>query len=155
VPDILLREKGSMREVGKSGERGYVIPSDPKEARRIQDEIERVLVAHQFDEREIFSIKLALEEAIVNAMKHGNQYDRSKRVFIETHITHDRFFVKIMDEGPGFDPGDVPDPMAVENLERPCGRGLLLMRHYMSEVVFIPPGNGVAMSKLRANGVPR
>ena len=155
MPKILLHEKGSMREVGQNGDRGYVIPSDPSEARRVQDDIERALVAHHFDERDIFSIKLALEEALVNAMKHGNQYDRAKRVFIEIHITHERFHVEIKDEGPGFDPGDVPDPMAVENLERPCGRGLLLMRHYMSEVVFLPPGNGVAMSKYRVNGKPR
>jgi serine/threonine-protein kinase RsbW len=56
--------------------------------------------------------------------------------------------VRITDEGPGFDPADVPDPTAVENLERPCGRGLMLMRHYMNEVAYSERGNTVTMSKV-------
>jgi serine/threonine-protein kinase RsbW len=126
-----------------------VIPSDPVEARRVQDDIERALKACLFEDREIFSIKLALEEALVNAIKHGNQMDRSKKVTIAYRVNTERFDIHIADEGKGFDPEDVPDPMAVENLERPCGRGLLLMRHYMSEVSFHPPGNRLSMSKVR------
>ena len=61
----------------------------------------------------------------------------------------------IADEGKGFDPDDVPDPMAPENLERPCGRGLLLMRHYMTEVTYHPPGNRLSMSKVRADNPHR
>ena len=63
-----------------------------------------------------------------------------------------RFEVSITDEGQGFDPGDVPDPTAVENIERPCGRGLMLMRYYMSEVVFHGRGNSVTMAKVLRNG---
>ena len=111
--------------------------------------------AHGFEEKEIFSIKLALEEALVNAIKHGNQMDRAKKVHIRYCVTSERFDADICDQGTGFDPEEVPDPMAVENLERPCGRGLLLMRHYMSEVTFHPPGNRVSMTKFRAaNGKP-
>ena len=102
-----------------------------------------------FDDREIFSIKLALEEALVNAIKHGNQMDRSKKVRISYRVTADRFDIHITDEGKGFDPEDVPDPMAVENLERPCGRGLLLMRSYMTEVVYQDKGRAVRMAKVR------
>ena len=58
----------------------------------------------------------------------------------------------ITDEGSGFDPLDVPDPTAVENLERPCGRGLMLMKHYMSEVDFNERGNSVRMAKVMRNG---
>ena len=126
-----------------------VIGSDPAEARRVQEEIERRLKAQQFTEREIFSIKLALEEALINAIKHGNRFDPAKRVHISYSVRPERFDVRITDEGPGFDPGDVPDPTAVENLERPCGRGLMLMRYYMSEISYNPRGNSVAMSKLR------
>jgi serine/threonine-protein kinase RsbW len=136
------------------GPRVAVIPSDPTEARRIQEDIEAALRRQRFEEREIFSIKLALEEALVNAIKHGNQFDRSKQVHITYRVSAERFEIHITDEGPGFDPDDVPDPMAVENLERPSGRGLLLMRHYMTEVVFDPPGNRLFMCKVRhANGV--
>jgi serine/threonine-protein kinase RsbW len=123
------------------------IASDPAEARRIQEEIEQHLKAHRFNERDVFCIKLALEEALVNAIKHGNQMDRTKKVRISFRVEAEYFEVRIADEGPGFNPGEVPDPVAAENLERPCGRGLLLMRHYMNEVDFVPPGNAVLMKK--------
>jgi serine/threonine-protein kinase RsbW len=127
-----------------------VIPSDLAEARRVQTEIEKALQAHsRFNEHEIFSIKLALEEALVNAIKHGNQMDQSKSVRVQFRVAADRFDIVIADEGPGFDPADVPDPTAPENLERPCGRGLLLMRHYMNEVNYNDRGNTVTMAKWR------
>lgn len=125
-----------------------VIPSDPSEARRVQDEIEQQLVALKVTEQEVFSIRLALEEALVNAMKHGNQMDRSKQVRLAYRFLPDRLEIQITDEGTGFDPEDVPDPTAVENLERPCGRGLMLMRHYMTEVVYNARGNSVRMTKV-------
>ena len=61
-----------------------------------------------------------------------------RKSHISYRVLGDRFEVHISDEGPGFDPTDVPDPTAVENLERPCGRGLMLMRHYMTEVHYTP-----------------
>jgi len=130
-----------------------VIPSDPAQARVVQDRIEQLLVERHLSERDLFGIKLALEEAIVNAMKHGNQMDRNKTVRITYKVEPNRFEVIITDEGPGFDPEDVPDPTEFENLERPCGRGLLLMRHYMSDIRYLGRGNQVIMSKVfRNNG---
>ncbi len=155
---LLGDENGVMRKptqtATQDGARSVVIPSDPAEARRLQDDIEADLKRHCFEEREIFSIRLALEEALVNAIKHGNQLDRNKNVHISYRVCAERFDIRIIDEGPGFDPTDVPDPFADENLERPCGRGLLLMKHYMTEVVFDPPGNRLFMCKVRhcANG---
>jgi serine/threonine-protein kinase RsbW len=140
-----------MGDAGQGHLLDVVIPSDPMEARRVQDDIANYLQQHQFGERDIFSIKLALEEAIINAIKHGNQMDRSKKVRIRYAVEAERFTILIADEGKGFDPTDVPDPIAVENLERPCGRGLLLMRHYMTDVAFHPPGNIVWMSKVRGS----
>ena len=52
-----------------------------------------------------------------------------------------KFAIEIVDEGPGYRPEDIPDPTDPENLDRPCGRGLLLMRHYMTEMAVLPPGN--------------
>jgi serine/threonine-protein kinase RsbW len=130
-----------------------VIPSDPAEARQVQDAIEQLLEATDAPPKDVFSIKLALEEALVNAIKHGNQMDRNKTVRISYSIHADRFEISITDQGPGFDPSDVPDPTAIENLERPCGRGLMLMRHYMSEVAYNERGNSVTMCKqFRTNG---
>src|SRR5580704_3707426 len=117
------------------------IPSDLAEARRIQNLIEEALQASSYSEHDIFAIKLALEEALVNAIKHGNQMDPDKRVYIVYHVTTERFDVRITDEGEGFDPDEVPDPTDPINVERPCGRGLLLMRGFMTEVQYHGKGN--------------
>lgn len=124
-----------------------VIPSDPVEARAVQDRIELSLAASDASERDIFCIKLALEEALVNAIKHGNQLDLSKSVSISYQVLRLSFEIRITDQGPGFDPDDLPDPTAIENLERPCGRGVMLMRHYMSDVEYYPPGNSLRMRR--------
>jgi serine/threonine-protein kinase RsbW len=145
---------GSMSNVGIPYSQDVVIRSDPGEARRIQEDIERLLRTHEFTDHEIFGVKLALEEALVNAIKHGNRFDLEKKVAIAYSVQAERFEVHITDEGGGFDPSEVPDPTAVENLERPCGRGLMLMRYYMSEVSFSANGNSVSMTKLR-NGTPK
>ena len=126
----------------------FDIPSDLDEARRVQATIEAV-VKTAFEEHEAFAIKMAVEEALVNAIKHGNQMDPDKRVHVSYRITPERFDVRITDEGPGFNPEDVPDPTAPENLERPCGRGLLLIRYYMSDVTFQDNGRTIVMHKLR------
>lgn len=131
-----------------------LIRSDPAEARRVQDEIEHLLHARQFNHKDIFGIRLALEEALINAIKHGNQMDRAKTVSISYMLEQERFEIRITDEGAGFDPDDVPNPTEVENIERPCGRGLMLMKHYMTEVSYSPRGNSVRMCKVLRNGKP-
>ena len=133
---------------GKPCSSSVRIASDPAEARRIQQEIEQVLKALNYSEPDIFGIKLAIEEALVNAIKHGNQMDRSKNVHIDYHVRAEEFEIAIADEGPGFSECDVPDPTNPENIERCCGRGLMLMKHYMSEVSFSSAGNSVHMRKL-------
>ena len=115
----------------------------------MQTLIEEALHASRYGEHDIFSIKLALEEALVNAIKHGNQMDPGKSVAVRWWVRPDRFEVRITDEGPGFSPDDVPDPTADENIERPCGRGLHLIRHFMTEVSYQGRGNVVTMAKVR------
>src|SRR4051812_47192971 len=141
------------RELGPPLAHTVVIPSDPAEARRVQEDIEQQLRNAPCQDHDLFSIKLALEEALVNAIKHGNQYDRNKKVHIAYSVLSDRFVIKITDEGDGFDPAEIPDPTAVENLERPCGRGLMLIKHYMTEVNYTERGNSVTMAKVyKVNG---
>jgi len=127
----------------------HLIPTDFEEGRRIQQLIVDELKAHHFGEHDIFGITLALEEAIVNAIKHGNQLDQSKSVRIAYQVADNTLYVRIHDEGHGFNPEDVPDPTLDENLERACGRGLMLMRYYMNEVHFLDRGNVVFMWKRR------
>jgi len=124
------------------------IPSDTGEARKIQDVFEQGLQNLKAPDKDVFCIRLALEEALVNAIKHGNQMDINKKVLIKFTLDADQFEIVITDEGSGFDPNDVPDPTDIENLERPCGRGLMLMRHYMTEVEYNSVGNSVHMKKV-------
>jgi len=148
---VLLPDLSTMKPLSDDDTNSFTdvtISSDPVEARRVQDAIEQALQARRTQDHDVFSIRLALEEALVNAIKHGNQLDRGKKVHISYRFLSDRFEIQITDEGPGFDPSDVPDPTAVENLERPCGRGLMLMRHYMTEVAYGGRGNTVTMCKV-------
>lgn len=140
-----------MRNWRQDGPFELVIASELEQVTHVQDQIAVHLQAHHFDDRDIFGIRLALAEALVNAIKHGNREDRRKKVHIQLHVRDDRVEIRIADEGPGFNPQQVADPLAEENLEQPSGRGLLLMRHYMSEVTYHPPGNRLTMCKVRAN----
>jgi serine/threonine-protein kinase RsbW len=92
-------------------------------------------------------VRLALEEALVNAIKHGNGLDPSKSVRVHCDIQTDRVYVEIEDEGPGFAPEDVPDPTLDENIERPSGRGLMLIRSFMNRVDFNDRGNCIRIEK--------
>jgi serine/threonine-protein kinase RsbW len=126
-----------------------VIDSDTAQGQRIQSDIVTFAQRCQFSEPELFAIRLAVEEALVNAIKHGNGSDPSKKVRIDYCVDTEQVHIRIEDEGPGFNPSDVPDPTDPEYLERPCGRGLMLMRHYMSCVEFSGRGNCVIMLKRR------
>ncbi len=126
------------------------VPSELGEVRRIQGEIREALQSNQFGDRDLFHIELALEEALVNAIKHGNQLDPDKKVFVRYSVIPERFDIRIEDQGDGFCPEDVPDPTAIENLERPCGRGLLMIRSFMSDVTYHGKGNVVTMTKHRS-----
>ena len=84
------------------------IASDPKEAIRLERSIVRQLRNTSFDGREIFGIKLAIEEALVNAIRHGNGLDPAKKVCVEYRVAPERIDIRIRDEGTGYDP--VPRP---------------------------------------------
>jgi serine/threonine-protein kinase RsbW len=99
---------------------------------------------------ERFAVRLALEETLVNALRHGNHENPGLRVRLQFRVTRKRVLMEVRDQGQGFNPNNVPDPLAPENLERSSGRGLLLMRAYMSWVHFSRRGNCVRLCKERA-----
>ncbi len=111
----------------------------------VQREIAEALAHNTYTEFAQFAIRLCMEEAIVNAFRHGNRGAPGKVVQFRCDINHERAEFEVRDEGEGFDPSGVPDPTADENLEIPSGRGLMLMRAYMSEVEHVPPGNALRM----------
>ena len=100
-------------------------------------------------ENEIFGIQLALEECLTNAVKHGNKEDDAKRVHFQCEISGAHFWAQIRDEGGGFRPEQVPDPTEEENLTAVGGRGLLLIRSYMTDVCYNDHGNCVTLLKTR------
>jgi serine/threonine-protein kinase RsbW len=112
--------------------------------------IASILANLGYSSRDRMGLELALEEAIVNGLRHGNDGDPSKRVRVNFRVTRQAVLFDVEDEGPGFDPNRVPDPTLPENLERPSGRGLLLMRTYTTWVRFSARGNRVTLYKCRS-----
>ncbi len=101
-----------------------------------------------------FAVRLGLEEAIANAYKHGNKSDPNKTISAKWCIDEDQAVIWIADCGTGFNPEDVPDPRDDQNLEKPSGRGLLLIRAYMTEVSFNEKGNEIRMIKRKGDKTP-
>ncbi|MBL0921345.1 MAG: ATP-binding protein [Phycisphaerales bacterium] len=98
-----------------------------------------------FPPASLFALRLALEEAMTNAFRHGHQTIPDEPIDLQWRIEPGIAQFTIEDRGPGFTPEDVPDPTLDENLERPSGRGIMLMRAYMTEVRFNERGNRVTM----------
>ena len=95
-----------------------------------------------FDEESVHYMSVAVRESVVNAIKHGNRQDESKRVHVRFTI-HDRALeIQVRDEGSGFDPASIADPLAPENLLKAYGRGIFFMRQFMDEVTHAFPAKG-------------
>jgi serine/threonine-protein kinase RsbW len=126
------------------------IPSRTQAAEQIVDALLAQLAAERWSSRELFGVHLAVEEALVNAIKHGNKEDPSKtvQVLVQTSAAHLR--VEIVDEGAGFDPCQVPDPTTADRLKMPHGRGLMLIHNFMTHVEYKGRGNELVMEKVRS-----
>ena len=104
-------------------------------------EILSELKSRSFSEEDAFAVHLALQEAFMNAIEHGNDMDPSKHVKIDYLVNPDKIEISLTDEGAGFDPQAVPDPRCGKNLYKANGRGLLLIRSYMDVVEYTEQGN--------------
>ena len=139
-------------EDGWAWNQAWEIPSDTTAGRGVLDHLLAQLHEHGWEEDDVFGVHLSVEEALVNAIKHGNRYDPQKSVAVNCWVSPSRMRIEIRDQGEGFNPDDVPDPTADENLELPSGRGLMLMKNFMTEVEFLERGNIVHMEKHRTAG---
>ena len=126
----------------------FVFPSDFARGREVQGRILDEVVRQQYPSDTLFGIKLALEEGLVNAIKHGNKLDPRKQVKVEASVTPAKVEISIEDEGPGFSRSSVPDPTEPENIEKSSGRGILLIEAYMSDVSWSHGGRRLHMVKL-------
>jgi len=127
--------------------KSVVIDSSRSAVEQLCSRLLEAATAKDFDGDDIFAIHLALEEALLNAIQHGNKQGTDKQIKVEYFITPAKFEISITDQGTGFNPDAVADPRAEENLRKCCGRGLLLMRSYMDAVEYNEAGNCVHMVK--------
>ncbi|MHC4063482.1 MAG: ATP-binding protein [Planctomycetota bacterium] len=123
------------------------IPSTLSDAKKPEEIILREVIRCGYSEDAAFAIKLALEEAMTNAVKHGNRNDDTKRIVVRYCVTPDRAVILVRDEGQGFSPDGVPDPTQPDRLPLPNGRGIMLMRAYMTELLFRAGGAEVCLIK--------
>lgn len=154
-------------------ETSYVLTNDTGLVQAMVQQIREMLRSMRFfGENDRLRIGIALEEALLNSLYHGNLevsstlreqdhalYDAmakqrlseepycDRRLFIDVSLSPEQARFQIRDEGPGFNPGAIPDPTDPEFLERPCGRGMLLMRSFMDEISYNAMGNEVTMLK--------
>ena len=110
------------------------------------------------DDDESHWVSVAVRESVVNAIKHGNKDDPAKQVIVEFSLVPteqaDELMIRIEDQGEGFVPEDVADPLALENIMKPSGRGIFLIRNFMDEVVLQKvPGGGMEVRMVKR--VPR
>lgn len=152
----------------------FVLQNDVSLVYPLTEEIQQLVarIYGEYDESYRFQLAISIEESVTNAMIHGNLEISSesrlscdslyyevvsermsqppycdRRAHVEAKLSRDQLILVVRDQGPGFDIDAVPDPTAAENLEKPCGRGLALMRSFMDAVVHNEIGNMVTMIK--------
>ena len=120
---------------------------------RVEHEAERFAQQFGFDDDELSNIAMAVREAAVNAVMHGNAYSNEREVSVAFEATASDLIFRIGDQGAGFDPSGIPDPLSPENILRGSGRGVFLMRAFMDEVHFrqLSPGTELTLIKHRTD----
>lgn len=122
------------------------IPSIVENIRMIESFIDNAKERFHLDEDLYGNIMIAVTEAVNNAIRHGNAGNSSKNVFLSLTLNENLLKFVVKDEGPGFNHDGLPDPTAPENLEKPGGRGIFLMKHLSDEVEFRENGKTVELS---------
>lgn len=126
------------------------IPSTVDQASAVVRELVNQLKQSGWPEKDAFGIHMAAEEALMNAVKHGNELDESKPVDVLIRLSKDHFFARIADQGEGFDPENVPDPCDDNNVDKTSGRGVTLIRRFVDSVSYNESGNVIEFEKRRS-----
>jgi len=134
-----------MHDIGNQVEK--VIASDIKLIKGISSEVVSRLEEFQADPSDIFDIKLCVEEALRNAIEHGNVYDENKKVNLRYAFENGCFSMTVTDEGEGFDVDRVPNPVKKENLLKTSGRGVYLITRLMDKAEYSKKGRELTMWK--------
>ncbi len=124
-----------------------IISNDSHLLKEVSREITVILKDAGISDAVIFDVRVALEEALRNAMIHGNKMDPEKKVTVGAKITEKDLVVHVEDDGEGFEPESVPDPTDEENILKTSGRGVYLIRHLMDKVSYEHGGRRINMVK--------
>lgn len=119
--------------------------------RNVQEQIAQLLTQLEYPDRDRFAVRLALEEALANAVKHGNGRDQSKRFRIRCQVNTERVEIEVCDEGTGFAYDEVPSPTDADCILRSNGRGLALIDRFMDRVEYRENGSSLLMRKERSS----
>ncbi len=133
----------------KRGRLSFRLNSTMESVGEVEAAAEKLATEAGLDEEERFHVTMAVREATVNAVLHGNEYDPSRQIVVCLENTGKDLIFTVADEGRGFDPESIPDPLAEENLLRGTGRGIFLIRSLMDEVHFrqLHPGTELTLVK--------
>ena len=134
----------------------FTLDSSLDSVNKVEQTAEQWALRAGFDEDNISHIGMAVREAAVNAVLHGNAYDKGKHITASFETTTDSLIIRITDQGPGVDVDTIPDPLAPENILRGSGRGIFLIRAFMDEVNFrqLHPGTELTLIKHRTPAQP-
>ena len=127
----------------------FSLSSTMESVSEVEAAADKMAEAAGLDEDERFLFGMAVREAAVNAVLHGNEYDPAKKITVKLENTGTDLVISVADQGKGVDPDTLPDPLAPENLLRGTGRGIFLIRSFMDEVNFrqLHPGTELTLIK--------
>jgi serine/threonine-protein kinase RsbW len=137
--------------------RSFKLNSTMESVAEVEAAADQLGIDAGLDEEQLFHIAMAVREAAINAVLHGNEYDPARQIEVSLENTGKDLMITIADQGKGFDPDKVPDPLAQENLLRGTGRGIFLIRSLMDEVHFrqLHPGTELTLVKHLAPAAPK
>ncbi len=127
----------------------YTLDSTLETVDSAEQTASRIAVDAGFGDDEVMQISMAVREAAINAVLHGNQYDPSKKVSLNFERTTGGLTITIRDQGAGLDLSKIPDPLAPENILKTSGRGIFLMRSFMDEVQIHPSHAGTEIKLVK------
>lgn len=152
-------EPGGHYERGKGREKtcrsmnanrvSFTLDSTLETVNNAEETASRIATEAGFDDEEIMKISMAVREAAVNAVLHGNAYDPNKKVTIEFERTAKELVIVIRDQGKGLDEAKIPDPLAPDNLMKTSGRGIFLIRSFMDSVEIHPSATGTELKMIK------
>ena len=127
----------------------YTLDSTLETVDSAEQAASRIATEAGFDDDEVMRIAMAVREAAVNAVLHGNAYDPGKKVSLAFERIGADLIITIRDQGKGLDPDKIPDPLAPENLLKTSGRGIFLIRSFMDEVQISPSQTGTEIKLIK------